>query len=162
MNNRRDPESSVDTRFSLSSNFHGLKLDFPHFNGDDPTGWIYREEQYFSLHNTLISIKSPLHPFIWNMKHFNGSVGTSRLMPSQTRQIFPNSSCSDLVLVLLMTSQEHSPNFAKLALCESIRQNLRNSPITPRDCLLHSTLVVLSVVRRMQYALRLKCCAPAQ
>ena len=34
----------------------------------------------------LMSIKSHSHPFIWNMKPFNGSVGTSRLMSSQTGQ----------------------------------------------------------------------------
>ena len=44
MNNRCQLESSVDTRFSSSSNFHETKLDFPCFNGDHLTGWIYREE----------------------------------------------------------------------------------------------------------------------
>ena len=74
----------------------------------------------------LMSIKSHMHPFIWKMKHFNGSIGTSRLMQSQTGQIFPKSFYSDLALVLLMNSQEHSPNFSKLALFGSIRHNLRN------------------------------------
>ena len=26
-----------------------LKLHFPRFNGDDPTGWIYKAEQYFEF-----------------------------------------------------------------------------------------------------------------
>ena len=47
----------------------------------------------------LMSTKSHLHPFIWNMKTFNGYVGTSRLMKIQTGQIFANSFCNDLALV---------------------------------------------------------------
>ena len=26
---------------------HHIKLSFPKFNGEDPSGWIYRAEQYF-------------------------------------------------------------------------------------------------------------------
>ena len=63
MNNRRQPESSTDTGFLSSSNFHGPKLDFRHFNGDDPTGWIYRAEQYFSLHNSFDVNKVSLASF---------------------------------------------------------------------------------------------------
>ena len=63
MNNCCQPESTADTRFSSSSNFHGLKLDFPRFNGDDMTGWIYREEQYFSLHKYFDVNKVPLASF---------------------------------------------------------------------------------------------------
>ena len=44
MNNIRHPESSTDTGFPSSRNFHESNLDFPCFSGDDPTGWIYREE----------------------------------------------------------------------------------------------------------------------
>ena len=40
-----------------------MKLDFPCFNGDDPTGWIYIEEQYFSPHNTFDVHKVPLASF---------------------------------------------------------------------------------------------------
>ena len=53
MNSYRELESSADTGFSSYSKFCMLKLDFPHFNGDNPTGWIYRVEQYFRMHNTL-------------------------------------------------------------------------------------------------------------
>ena len=88
-------ESSADTRFSSSNNFCGSKLDFPRFNGDDLNGWIYRENKYFILHNTFDVNKSPLASFIWNMNPFNGSVGTSRFIKSQTRQIFANSFCND-------------------------------------------------------------------
>ena len=56
-------KSSVDTGFSSSSKLCGLKLDFPQFNGDYPTGWIYREEQYFSLNITFHVNKVPLDPF---------------------------------------------------------------------------------------------------
>ena len=126
MDNRHQLESSADTGFSVFSHYRGLKLDFPRFIGDDPTGWIVGKNNILVYITLLISIKSPLHPFIRNMKHLNGYVGTSRLMPSQTGQIFPNSSCSDLVLVLLMTSQEHSLNFTKLALWGIIIHNLRN------------------------------------
>ena len=63
MNNRHQPESSADTGFSSSNNFHGSKLDFPRFNGDDPTGWIYRAEQYFILHNTFDFNKVSLASF---------------------------------------------------------------------------------------------------
>ena len=51
MDNRRQPESSADTGFSSFSNFRGPKMDFPRFNGDDPTGWIYREKQYSIMHH---------------------------------------------------------------------------------------------------------------
>ena len=37
MNTRRQSESSSTNGFSSSSNFHGLKLDFPCFNGTDST-----------------------------------------------------------------------------------------------------------------------------
>ena len=63
MNNIQQLESSVDTRFSSSNNFCGPKLDFPRFNGDDSTGWIGREEEYFSMHNTFDFNKSPLASF---------------------------------------------------------------------------------------------------
>ncbi|KAF8398707.1 hypothetical protein HHK36_014564 [Tetracentron sinense] len=29
-----------------------IKLDFPSFEGGDPTGWLYRAEQFFSYHQT--------------------------------------------------------------------------------------------------------------
>ena len=82
---------------------------------------------YTRQNNTLICItlfmspNSHLHHFIWNMNPFNGSVGTSRIMKSPNGQIFAHSFCIDLALVVLMNSQEHSPNFTRLALWESIR-----------------------------------------
>lgn len=30
---------------------HHLKLYFPKFNGEDPSGWIYKAEQYFEFQN---------------------------------------------------------------------------------------------------------------
>ena len=52
-----------DTRFYSSSNFCGMKLDFPRFNGDDLIGSIYREEQYFNLHNNFYVHNVPLSSF---------------------------------------------------------------------------------------------------
>ena len=63
MKNCRQPESSTNIGFSLFSNFHGLKRDSPHFNGDDLTRRIYGEKQYFSLHNTFDVNKVPLASF---------------------------------------------------------------------------------------------------
>ena len=63
MSNQRQPRSFAGIGSSRSSNFNGPKLDFPYFNGDDPTGWIYIEEQYFSLHNTFHVNKVPLVSF---------------------------------------------------------------------------------------------------
>ena len=40
-----------------------MKLDFHRFNGDDLTRWIYKEEQYFSLHNTFDVNKFALASF---------------------------------------------------------------------------------------------------
>ena len=63
MNTRQQFKSSSTNGFSSSSNFRGLKLDFPRFNGTDPTGWVYHAEQYFSLHNTFDVNKVPLASF---------------------------------------------------------------------------------------------------
>ena len=63
MDNCRQPKSFTDTGFSLFSHYRMSKLDFPRFNGDDPTGWIYRVEQYFSLHNTFDFNKFSLASF---------------------------------------------------------------------------------------------------
>ena len=42
MSNWEQPESSAGTTFSASSNFCGPKIEFPRFNGDDPSGWIHK------------------------------------------------------------------------------------------------------------------------
>ena len=63
MSNRRQLDSFVDTGSSSSCNFLGLNIEFPRFNGDDSTGWIYKYEQYFSLHNTLDVNKVSLTSF---------------------------------------------------------------------------------------------------
>ena len=63
MNNRRQLESSIDTKFYSSKNICGSKLDFPHFSGNDMNWYIYKEEQYFSLHNTFDVNKVPLASF---------------------------------------------------------------------------------------------------
>ena len=114
--NRQQPESSVDTEFSSSSNFHGSKLDFPRFNGDDRLDGYIGKKNISVCITLLMSTKSHLHNFICNVNPLNGSVGTSRIMKSSNGQIFANSFCTDLALVVLMNSQEHSPNFTRLAL----------------------------------------------
>ena len=67
MSNRQHLESSADTEFSSSNNFHGPNIDFPPLNGDDPTRWIHKEEQYFNMHNTFDVTKVPLASF--NLEH---------------------------------------------------------------------------------------------
>ncbi|KAL5752695.1 hypothetical protein ACOSQ2_023202 [Xanthoceras sorbifolium] len=32
---------------------HHLKLSFPKFNGEDPTGWVYKAEQYFDFKSPM-------------------------------------------------------------------------------------------------------------
>ena len=63
MRNRQQPESSSGTAFSDSINFCRPKIEFPHFNGDDPSGWIHKAEQYFNMHNTFDVTKVPLASF---------------------------------------------------------------------------------------------------
>jgi len=48
----RDESSHPHTSRSNTTkdySHHNLKLSFPKFNGDDPTGWIYKAEQYFEF-----------------------------------------------------------------------------------------------------------------
>ena len=40
-----------NTNNYLDQNHAHLKLSFPKFNGDDPTGWIFKVEQYFVFNN---------------------------------------------------------------------------------------------------------------
>ena len=40
-----------------------LKLHFPKFNGDDPTGWIYKAEQYFEFQNIVVDQRVQLASF---------------------------------------------------------------------------------------------------
>ena len=63
MRNRQKPKSYAGTAFSASNNFCGPKIEFPHFNGDDPSGWIHKVEQYFNMHNTFDVTKVPFASF---------------------------------------------------------------------------------------------------
>ena len=63
MSNWQQPESSVGTAFSAFGNFFGPNIEFPRPNGDDPSGWIHKEEQYFNMHNTFDVTKVPLASF---------------------------------------------------------------------------------------------------
>ena len=104
MSNWQQPESSADTEFSASNNFRGPKIDFPRFNGDDPTGWKYKVEQYFNMHNTFDVTKvllasfhlehEALQWFCWYIKDHEEPQWTD----------FCNSFCTNLALVVLMTS----------------------------------------------------------
>ena len=94
---------------------------------------------YIRHNNTLICItllmspKSHLHHFIWNVKPFNGYVGTSRIMKSPNGQIFSNSFCTDLALVVLMNSQgEYQIEFEK-----SIKHTEGFSNAFYRSCFYH-------------------------
>ena len=63
MSIRQQPESSIGTTFSASNNFCRPKIEFPRFNGDDPSGWIHKAEQYFNMQNTFDVTKFPLASF---------------------------------------------------------------------------------------------------
>uniref|UniRef100_A0A2N9H8H7 RNA-directed DNA polymerase n=1 Tax=Fagus sylvatica TaxID=28930 RepID=A0A2N9H8H7_FAGSY len=53
--NNRVNHGGVQTRFS--------RLDFPRFNGDDPTGWIYKADQFFRYQGTIAQEKVLLASF---------------------------------------------------------------------------------------------------
>ena len=44
-----------------------VRLDFPKFNGDNPSGWIYRANQFFNYHQT-----NPLHRILLASFHMEG------------------------------------------------------------------------------------------
>ena len=143
MNNRRQPESYADTGFSSSSNFCEPKLDFPRFNGDDSTGWIYREEQYFSIHITFYVNKIPLASFHleqeaiqWFCWHIKAHEEPNWIDFFQLLLQWFGPSAFD----------EFTGALTKLELWGRIRQNLRNWPIKHKDFLMLSIGFVLSVV----------------
>ena len=115
MNNCRQPESSADTGSLLLVNFMDRSLIFLALMVMIQLHGYIRKNNISIYVTLLMSSKSHLHPFIWKMNPFNSFVGTSRLTQRQTGQSFSNSFCNDLALVLLMNSQEQSPNFTKLA-----------------------------------------------
>ncbi|KAF5475690.1 hypothetical protein F2P56_007468 [Juglans regia] len=39
-----------NTSLNSGMQFRSIKLDFPRFHGDDPSGWIYKANHYFALH----------------------------------------------------------------------------------------------------------------
>jgi len=67
------PESSSQFHTSRSLNANGqqhpqLKLSFSRFDGNDPTGWVYKAEQYFDFNNNYTCSTSPVSffPLRWN------------------------------------------------------------------------------------------------
>ena len=48
-------QGGLQTRFA--------RLDFPRFNGDNPTGWIYKAEQFFQLHEIPVQDRVALASF---------------------------------------------------------------------------------------------------
>ena len=46
---------SVQTCFS--------RIDFPHFNGEDPTGWIYKAKKFFRYQHTVANERVALASF---------------------------------------------------------------------------------------------------
>jgi hypothetical protein len=62
----RDESSHPHTSRSNTTkdySHHNLKLSFPKFNGDDPTGWIYKAEQYFEFQNIALDQQVQLASF---------------------------------------------------------------------------------------------------
>lgn len=54
--------ATSNTSFQLDRNHH-LKLFFPNFNGEDPTGWIYKAEQFFEFKNVALAQQVQLASF---------------------------------------------------------------------------------------------------
>ncbi|KAF5446449.1 hypothetical protein F2P56_032077, partial [Juglans regia] len=53
--NRQEREhENNDNRRALT---RGIKLDFPHFDGSDPAGWVFKADHYFEFHQTHPSQK---------------------------------------------------------------------------------------------------------
>jgi len=48
------PSSSLANPASINNslNPHKMKLDVPRFNGSDPSGWIFKIQQFFAYHST--------------------------------------------------------------------------------------------------------------
>lgn len=44
-----------------------VRLDFPKFNGEDPSGWVYRADQFFNYHQT-----NPHHRVLLASFHMEG------------------------------------------------------------------------------------------
>ena len=57
--NSHSPQRTVPVnRSSLALSFaRSVKLDFPHFSGDDPASWVYKANQYFGYYQTLVTKK---------------------------------------------------------------------------------------------------------
>lgn len=34
---------------------HGVKVEFTHFEGDNPTSWVFKATQYFEFHQTPLA-----------------------------------------------------------------------------------------------------------
>ncbi|KAG2717245.1 hypothetical protein I3760_03G166100 [Carya illinoinensis] len=48
-------------------NFRGVRLDFPHFQGDHPASWIFKAHQYFEFHQTPLP-----HRLLMSSHHMEG------------------------------------------------------------------------------------------
>ena len=57
--NSHSPQRTVPVnQSSLALSFaRSVKLDFPHFSGDDPVSWVYKANQYFVYYQTLVTKK---------------------------------------------------------------------------------------------------------
>lgn len=47
----------------------GVRLDFPHFNGDNPTIWCFKADQSFAYHQNV-----PTHKLLMASYHLQGKV----------------------------------------------------------------------------------------
>ncbi|XP_035551066.1 uncharacterized protein LOC109020622 [Juglans regia] len=53
-NMARDLQNQQDNEQALQRgpNIRGIRLDFPHFSGENPSAWIFKASQYFEYHQT--------------------------------------------------------------------------------------------------------------
>lgn len=51
--NREMVEENVDVNDHRRNVPKRIRLDFPHFNGYNPIGWVFKANQYFDLHRTI-------------------------------------------------------------------------------------------------------------
>lgn len=58
-----------------------IRLEFPCFDGEDPSGWIYRCNSFFAYHWTPTNQKKTSHPSIWKEELDNGFGGRKERVP---------------------------------------------------------------------------------
>ncbi|KAL5769060.1 hypothetical protein ACOSQ2_015843 [Xanthoceras sorbifolium] len=59
----RESSHRPDQPYFNNRSHHHLKLSFPKFNGEDPTGWVYKAEQYFYFKSIAVDQQVQLASF---------------------------------------------------------------------------------------------------